>query len=179
MNCTNCGKELIEGSKFCFECGAKVGTSIQDDNMVLVCSNCGIPPKEGKKFCVKCGANVSETGIMKKKEDIVQPQQMQELKVDIQRNLSKSNPFIYDGKRIWIEIKLIGGDALFIDGEEIANSGKFFSNPFASQKTPIIVVEYPFSTGMKTIHVFAKDHFDGTFEYKIYINGELLAHGEI
>ena len=35
MMCKNCGNELVEGAKFCMECGTKVETE-------LVCAECGM-----------------------------------------------------------------------------------------------------------------------------------------
>ena len=72
MNCTNCGKELVEGAKFCLECGTKAAGP--DDNLVLVCGNCEAIPRKGKKFCSKCGADVSATGVMKPREDSAKKQ---------------------------------------------------------------------------------------------------------
>jgi len=69
--CTKCGTEFKEGAKFCLECGAKRGeNSDQKENMILVCGSCGAIPKEGKKFCAKCGANIGETGVMKALESV-------------------------------------------------------------------------------------------------------------
>jgi len=52
MYCKNCGAELKENAKFCFQCGAKV-----DSN---VCPKCNTPIKIAAKFCSYCGAKIQE-----------------------------------------------------------------------------------------------------------------------
>jgi hypothetical protein len=73
--CSKCGNPLIEGAKFCLECGEKV----VDNSMIIcpecgksvikgkfcpecghkfapsVCPNCGKPVVDGAKFCLECG----------------------------------------------------------------------------------------------------------------------------
>jgi predicted amidophosphoribosyltransferase len=73
--CSKCGNPLIEGAKFCLECGEKV----VDTNMIICpecgksvvkgkfcpecghkfapseCPNCGKPVVDGAKFCLECG----------------------------------------------------------------------------------------------------------------------------
>lgn len=51
MKCT-CGNELLEGSKFCNNCGKPVGIN---------CPNCGTSLLENSKFCHICGTNLEET----------------------------------------------------------------------------------------------------------------------
>ena len=51
MKCT-CGNELLEGSKFCNNCGKPVGIN---------CPNCGTDLLENSKFCHICGADLEET----------------------------------------------------------------------------------------------------------------------
>lgn len=49
--CTNCGEELPEGSKFCLNCGEKVE---KVDNNMVCCPECGKLVLKGK-FCLECG----------------------------------------------------------------------------------------------------------------------------
>ena len=51
MNCTNCGKELAEGIKFCPECGTPVPKN-------KFCTSCGTKLEPGAKFCPECGTKV-------------------------------------------------------------------------------------------------------------------------
>ena len=51
MKCT-CGNELLEGSKFCNNCGKPVGIN---------CPNCGTDLPENSKFCHICRTNLEET----------------------------------------------------------------------------------------------------------------------
>jgi len=55
--CVNCGAELVDGAKFCFECGTKVQTD------KLVCTKCGAECPPAAKFCFECGAKFGETAI--------------------------------------------------------------------------------------------------------------------
>src|ERR1700721_3639587 len=50
MTCSTCGTDNRPGSKFCKQCGAKLG---------WVCSNCGEPVEADASFCSECGAAVS------------------------------------------------------------------------------------------------------------------------
>lgn len=51
-NCRKCGAELIEGAKFCLECGEKVVNEI-------ICAECGFRLPEKAKFCFNCGTKVN------------------------------------------------------------------------------------------------------------------------
>ena len=46
MICKKCGRELIQGTKFCTGCGAVVEQN---------CPNCGCAVNDSMKFCVQCG----------------------------------------------------------------------------------------------------------------------------
>jgi membrane protease subunit (stomatin/prohibitin family) len=50
--CTNCGKTLIVGSKFCLECGTP---TLADNEMI--CPSCSVKTIKGK-FCLECGASM-------------------------------------------------------------------------------------------------------------------------
>ncbi len=50
--CAVCGAKLPEGSKFCLECGAKVGENVSAD--MIKCPGCGKTVQKGK-FCLECG----------------------------------------------------------------------------------------------------------------------------
>ena len=54
--CSNCGRELKPGAKFCGGCGNKVE---QPAMQAAVCSNCGRELKPGAKFCGGCGNKIS------------------------------------------------------------------------------------------------------------------------
>ncbi|MCQ2572640.1 MAG: zinc-ribbon domain-containing protein [Treponema sp.] len=53
IKCTNCGTELIDGSKFCMECGTPVP-------QVIKCINCGKELPLNSKFCLECGTPVNQ-----------------------------------------------------------------------------------------------------------------------
>lgn len=50
--CTNCGKELEEGLKFCNACGKPVRREVKQ---LAFCSGCGNRLGEGVRFCTVCG----------------------------------------------------------------------------------------------------------------------------
>jgi hypothetical protein len=62
--CTNCGHQLADGAKFCFECGAKVDTSVSShdiqrrviyDGEIRKCPNCGNLLDSFELRCKLCG----------------------------------------------------------------------------------------------------------------------------
>ena len=52
LRCPSCGHSNPEGTKFCQECGTKMGGS--------VCVSCGAPLPPGSRFCGECGAKQPE-----------------------------------------------------------------------------------------------------------------------
>ena len=56
MKCIYCGSELIDGVKFCKECGQRVGA------IKRFCRECGSELDEAAKFCKNCGATVNLLG---------------------------------------------------------------------------------------------------------------------
>lgn len=65
MYCSNCGKQLAEGSKFCNSCGSQVGSSEQSasdskrkiifDGKIHKCPNCGSRLDSFEHKCKDCG----------------------------------------------------------------------------------------------------------------------------
>lgn len=53
--CPDCGHENPEGTKFCQECGAKLGASGNSH-----CTSCGAQLAPGTRFCGECGARQPE-----------------------------------------------------------------------------------------------------------------------
>ena len=64
MVCKSCNATLVDGAKFCSQCGSKVEVEI-------VCSQCGVKLTEEAKFCFSCGAKVEKQlqGEFENKED--------------------------------------------------------------------------------------------------------------
>lgn len=54
LTCPGCGHRNPAGTKFCQECGAKLGTE------KLICPSCGMENSAGTKFCGGCGARLGE-----------------------------------------------------------------------------------------------------------------------
>ena len=55
IECPNCGSQIPVGSKFCRECGKKIGP--EEENKLVKCPVCGAMVPEGK-FCLECGAKL-------------------------------------------------------------------------------------------------------------------------
>jgi ribosomal protein L40E len=49
--CPSCGAENEPGTKFCRECGTKLGVPAEP-----ICSKCGTKSEPGRRFCGECGA---------------------------------------------------------------------------------------------------------------------------
>lgn len=62
MNCSVCGNEILDGSKFCPNCGTAVKREI-------FCANCGYKLMQEQKFCPQCGApaETADSGFLGKK----------------------------------------------------------------------------------------------------------------
>ena len=52
--CEQCGAELLDGAKYCTNCGKEY----KEEKM---CPNCNAPIKDGAKFCTKCGCNLEKS----------------------------------------------------------------------------------------------------------------------
>lgn len=55
--CSQCGHENPEGTKFCQQCGGKLGVA------KTICSSCGVENPGGVKFCQECGAKLSVAAV--------------------------------------------------------------------------------------------------------------------
>lgn len=55
IKCSSCGMEILEGAKFCLECGAKVES--QEPELEITCPSCGAKIPKGK-FCLECGCKL-------------------------------------------------------------------------------------------------------------------------
>jgi membrane protease subunit (stomatin/prohibitin family) len=52
MICPSCSTQIPAGSKFCPQCGAKIGGE-------MICPNCKADVPEGSKFCPNCGTKIA------------------------------------------------------------------------------------------------------------------------
>jgi membrane protease subunit (stomatin/prohibitin family) len=52
MICPSCSAQIPTGSKFCPQCGAKIGGE-------MICPNCKADVPEGSKFCPNCGTKIA------------------------------------------------------------------------------------------------------------------------
>jgi hypothetical protein len=55
VTCPNCGHVNPEGTKFCQECGTKLGAAAK-----TFCTSCGAELAPGTRFCGECGARQPE-----------------------------------------------------------------------------------------------------------------------
>ena len=67
--CQACGAELVEGAKFCGECGEPVSTDAADTQ----CRSCGAELVEGAKFCGECGEPTGMLSNCHARTQVVQP----------------------------------------------------------------------------------------------------------
>lgn len=51
--CPSCGEENSVGTKFCQNCGTRLGGA------ALICQSCGTKNKADTRFCVECGTKLS------------------------------------------------------------------------------------------------------------------------
>jgi predicted nucleic acid-binding Zn ribbon protein len=59
MHCPECDKELSEGDKFCFSCGAPIQAVSQPQKDTSPrCPQCGEAVAENDKFCFACGTEI-------------------------------------------------------------------------------------------------------------------------
>ncbi len=58
-SCSQCGKGVKKGVKFCPECGAPVVEKVTGGT-VYACAECGKKVKAGIKFCPECGGKIEE-----------------------------------------------------------------------------------------------------------------------
>ena len=60
--CSNCGKEIKEGTKFCPGCGVSITDETettnnqQNNNFTIACSKCGTLVPVGNIVCTNCGS---------------------------------------------------------------------------------------------------------------------------
>ena len=54
MRCSRCGANVVEGDRFCENCGAPVAVQAGS-----VCPVCGQQSEPGMRFCQQCGAELS------------------------------------------------------------------------------------------------------------------------
>ncbi len=54
MQCSNCGAQIDENSKFCIECGNKIDQEVE-------CPECSAKFPPNTKFCTNCGTKIGET----------------------------------------------------------------------------------------------------------------------
>jgi Double zinc ribbon len=53
ISCSNCGKELPDGARFCSECGTMV--AVEEEKKPEFCINCFAELSKDAKFCLQCG----------------------------------------------------------------------------------------------------------------------------
>ena len=57
--CENCGRDIAPGTKFCPDCGTKIGkTTPEVSNDTNHCPNCGEKVEHDEDFCENCGTNL-------------------------------------------------------------------------------------------------------------------------
>ena len=77
MECSNCGAEIEDDSKFCEECGAKL-------EIVKKCPACGNENPANAKFCLECGESLD-------KDDSEDSEDKEDVKSDVSEEASDSD----------------------------------------------------------------------------------------
>lgn len=108
IRCTNCGKELADGSKFCDGCGAK-----QQER--LICPSCGAQNEPDNTFCHSCGASV--------KTVVAPPQPVPVTRR--KRNVPKK-AIIFSAIGVVVVVAILVPILLIFGGEETENSFAFY-----------------------------------------------------
>lgn len=108
IRCTNCGKELADGSKFCDGCGAK-----QQER--LICPNCGAQNEPDNTFCHSCGASV---------KTVVAPTQPVPATKEKKKRSKKA--IIFSAIGVVVVAAILVPILLIFGGEEIENSFAFY-----------------------------------------------------
>lgn len=57
--CPNCGAQLVDGSKYCNNCGAKLEKE-KNEEEYIECPNCGEKNIKGSNFCNNCGTKLGD-----------------------------------------------------------------------------------------------------------------------
>lgn len=59
--CENCGAQIIDGAKFCQECGSEIKRdNPPEKEEIKFCENCGNELAQNEAFCSQCGANIHD-----------------------------------------------------------------------------------------------------------------------
>ncbi|MBQ8681453.1 MAG: zinc ribbon domain-containing protein [Bacilli bacterium] len=64
-SCSRCGNKMIEGVKYCLNCGNEV--EVVTEKKGKECLHCGSKVIEGIRYCLNCGADVDVNGCKKDK----------------------------------------------------------------------------------------------------------------
>lgn len=108
IRCTNCGKELADGSKFCDGCGAK-----QQER--LICPSCGAQNEPDNTFCHSCGASV---------KTVVAPTQPVPATKEKKKRSKKA--IIFSAIGVVVVAAILVPILLIFGGEETENSFAFY-----------------------------------------------------
>ena len=60
MDCSKCGRNIDDDSKFCKYCGANIIKNIDKKKKPEHCYECGYAMIGDYKFCSECGAKIKE-----------------------------------------------------------------------------------------------------------------------
>lgn len=98
--CVNCGERLVDGAKFCHECGAPAGVVTENINQrrqeyigkILKCPGCGAAVNETTAICPECGIRITGRAAV----DSVQSFKDQLMAIESSRQVIKRRVFDFN-----------------------------------------------------------------------------------
>ena len=99
--CVNCGEKLVDGAKFCHECGTAVGVVASENRgqrkqeyvgKILKCPSCGATITETTAICSECGMRITGRAAV----DSVQSFKNQLMTIESSRQVIKRKLFDFD-----------------------------------------------------------------------------------
>ncbi|MGN0537047.1 MAG: zinc ribbon domain-containing protein [Acutalibacteraceae bacterium] len=133
--CINCGHELIDGSKFCNNCGCQTPSGINGnsdrrrityDGVIHKCPNCGEVLDSFVAKCPSCGYEI---------RDIITSSSVQELALKLEKIEAQTMPHIEEKKSV---MKMVFGKD-FKEDDEVEEAQERFDEQKRQQKVNIII----------------------------------------
>jgi len=108
--CINCGKYLVEDSKFCSHCGTQKVIERSNNNYerkqewggkIIKCPSCGMELSSFTAICPDCGHEINSTQVSKTVKEFANGIEECDIRIANSPEVSKGWSSWDDGKRIW------------------------------------------------------------------------------